>query len=161
MPDLVWDDVRDFFDPDVMGALPDVSVAGASVADWQAVFDLVRTSGWPWEYLEGGIAGRLPPAAEVLARPADAETVVLRVWPAPEVLMIFRPTSPDEVDFDIDLRELQGQHGVDLLCAFLAAVGRRLDKPVMMTAEGNYGQPVLGFDPATDSVVLLADPLLN
>lgn len=26
MPDLLWDDVRNFFDPDLMGALPDVSV---------------------------------------------------------------------------------------------------------------------------------------
>ncbi|GAA4982666.1 hypothetical protein GCM10025734_04090 [Kitasatospora paranensis] len=26
MPDLLWDDVKDFFDPDLMGALPDVCV---------------------------------------------------------------------------------------------------------------------------------------
>ncbi|QEU96780.1 hypothetical protein [Streptomyces kanamyceticus] len=161
MPDLVWDDVRDLFDPEAVGALPDVSVAGTSVTDWQAVFDLVRSSGWPWEYLEGGIAGRLPPAAEVLARPADADTVVLRVWPAPEVLMIFRPTSADEIAFDIDLRELQGQCGVDLLCAFLATVGRRLGKPVTMTAEGDSGSPVLGFVPASDGVVLLTETRLN
>ncbi|ATL32983.1 hypothetical protein [Streptomyces formicae] len=161
MPDLVWDDVRDLFDPEVMGALPDVSVPGTSVADWQAVFDLVRSSGWPWEYLEGGVAGQLPPAAEVLARPDDADTAVLRVWPAPEVLMIFRPVSADEIAFDIDLRELQGQGGVDLLCAFLASVGRRLDKPVTMTAEGDYENPVLGFVPSADAVMLLADSRLN
>ncbi|MGY0466657.1 hypothetical protein ACW14Y_41335 [Kitasatospora sp. cg17-2] len=42
MPDLLWDDVKNFFDPDLMGALPDVCVAGTSVNGWQAVFDLVR-----------------------------------------------------------------------------------------------------------------------
>lgn len=149
MSHLLWDDVRNFFDPDLMGALPDLSVAGTSVEDWQAVFDLIRSSGWAWEYVEGGVAGALPLAAEVLTRPADAETAALRVRPA-----------PGEIDFDVDLRELQGQEGVDVLCRLLAVVGRRLGKPVVMTAGGDYGNPVLGFDPTADRVVLMADPQL-
>lgn len=161
MPDLLWDDVQDFFDPDLMGALPEMSVEDASVEDWQAVFDLVRLRGWTWEYSVGGVVGPLPPAAEVLSRPADAETVDLRVWPVPGVLVIFRPMSADEIDFDVDLRELQGQAGVDTLCGFLAAIGRWLGKPVVMTAEGDYGNPVLGFVPAADRVVLLAKPRLS
>ncbi len=160
MPDLLWDDVRNFFDPDLMGALPDVSVAGTSVEDWQAVFDLVRSSGWTREYTEGGVAGALPSAVEVLSRPADAETAELRVWPVSDVLAIFRPMSAEEIDFDVDLRELHGQAGVDTLCGFLCAIGRRLGKPVVMTAEGDYGNPVLGFDPAADRVVLPAEPQL-
>ncbi|MFB7678294.1 hypothetical protein ACFC26_43565 [Kitasatospora purpeofusca] len=161
MPDLLWDDVKNFFDPDLMGALPDVCVAGTSVNDWQAVFDLVRSCGWEWEYSEGRVAVPLPPAAQVLSRPAGAETVDLRVWPVPGVLAIFRPMSAEEIDFDVDLRELQGQEGVDVLCGFLTALGRRLGKPVVMTAEGDYGNPVLGFDPAADRVVLMADPQLR
>jgi hypothetical protein len=144
-----------------MGALPDLSVTGTSVADWQAVFDLVRSSGWAWEYSEGGVAGPLPSAAELLSRPADAETVDLRVWPAPGVLAIFRPMVAEEIDFDVDLRELQGQEGVDVLSRFLAVVGRQVGKPVVMTAEGDYGNPVLGFDPAVDRVVVMADPHLT
>ncbi|MFE4517579.1 hypothetical protein ACFRMQ_25670 [Kitasatospora sp. NPDC056783] len=162
MPDLLWEDVKDFFDPELMGALPDVSVAGTSVEDWQAVFDLVRSRGWTWEYSVGGVAGPLPSAAEVLlSRPADAETVALRAWPVPDVLVIFRPMSADEIDFDVDLRELQGQAGVDTLCGFLRAIGRRLGKPVAMTAEGDEGNPVLGFDPVADRVALLAEPRLS
>ncbi|MFC8719050.1 hypothetical protein [Kitasatospora sp. NPDC057198] len=161
MPDLYWDDVADFFDPDLMGALPDVWVEGTTVEDWQAVFDLVRSSGWAWEYREGDVPGPLPPAAQVLARPAGAVTVDLRVRPVPDVLVIFRPGSDDGIDFDVDLRELQGQRGVDVLCRFLAAVGRGLGRQVVMTAEGDHGHPVLGFDPAADRVVLMADPRLG
>lgn len=36
MPDLLWSEVKDF-DPDLMGALPDVSVSGTAVEDWRAV----------------------------------------------------------------------------------------------------------------------------
>ncbi|WP_245655311.1 hypothetical protein [Nocardia coubleae] len=142
MADLLWNEVRNFFDPNLMGALPDVSVTSTSAEDWQAVFDMVRSEGWAWEYFEGDIAGRLPSAAEILSRPADAELAQLRVWPTPAVLVIFRLWSATEIDFDVDLRQLQGQAGVDTLCAFLCAVGRRLGKPVLMSAEG--GLPASG-----------------
>lgn len=160
MPDLLWTEVKNFFDPRLMGALPDLWVPDTSVEDWQAVFDLVRTDGWAFEYVVDNIVRSLPAAAEVLPRPVDAEEhIVLRVRPAPAVTAIFYPMSSTEIDFDVDLRELQGQAGVDTLCDFVSALGRRLRKPVLMAAEGQYGYPVLGFDPATDRVVLLADPV--
>ncbi|WP_285629363.1 hypothetical protein [Actinoallomurus iriomotensis] len=158
MPDLWWNDVKNFFDPGLIGALPDVSVSGVSVEDWQAVFDLVRSSGWAWEYREGRVVGSLPSAEVVFARPAGSETGDLRVWPDPAALVIFRPYSADSIDFDVDLRELQGQRRLDLLCAFLATIGRRLGKPVLMAAKGDEEHPVLGFWPEADRVVLLADP---
>ncbi|SNT23103.1 hypothetical protein SAMN05216252_117134 [Actinacidiphila glaucinigra] len=74
------------------------------------------------------------------------------------MLAIFRLISAGEVGFDVDLRELRGQRGVDVLCAFLRAIGRRLRKPVLISPEGDYGNPVLGFDPAVGRVVLLVDP---
>jgi hypothetical protein len=141
-----------------MGTLPDVFVPVASAEDWQAIFDLVEACGWQWEFLQGDTMLPLPVAADVLARPADAETVTLRVWPIPGVLAIFRPMSAEEIDFDVDLRELQGQDGVDTLCAFLSEIGRQLGKPVLMTSEGgSQAHPVLGFDPALNRVILLAN----
>lgn len=157
MPDLLWDEVRNFFDPNLMGALPDVWVPDASVQDWQAVLDLVRSSGWLTEYREGDVARPLPSAEQVLSRPEDAECPSLRVWPAPEVLAIFWFLSDDVIDFDVDLRELQGQERLDVLCEFFSAIGRRLGRPVVMAEEGGT-QPVLGFDVRTDRVVLWADP---
>ncbi|MFI6214264.1 hypothetical protein ACIBCD_19925 [Nocardia brasiliensis] len=161
MPDLLWSEVESFLDPDSMGALPDCSVADTTVADWQAVFDLVRSRGWVWEFSADGVPRRLPTAAEVLSRPADAGYVLLRVQPDPAVHAVFRPASVTDIDFDVDLRELHGQAGVDALCGFLRAIGRRLGKPVTMSAEGDFDHPVLGFDPAADRVVLLADPSLG
>ncbi|WP_340681769.1 hypothetical protein LCL61_23885 [Amycolatopsis coloradensis] len=160
MSDLQWDEVEGFFDPDLMGALPDVFVPGTSAEDWQRVFDLVEARGWQREFRRGDMALPLPSAAEALLRPVDAELVELRVWPVPGMLAIFRLMAAAEIDFDIDLRELQGQTGVDTLCGFLTEIGRKLGKPVPMTPEGgSQAHPVLGFDPALDRVVLPADPL--
>jgi hypothetical protein len=156
VPDLWWDDVKNFFDPDLMGALPDVSVGGVSVEDWQTVLDLVRSS--DWAYCEGGVVGSLPSAEVVFARPAGSEMVDLRVWPDPAVLVIFRPYSADSIDFDVNLRELQGQQRLDIFCGFLGTIGRKLGKPVLMAPEGDEEHPVLGFQLGADRVVLLADP---
>ncbi|MEU9602744.1 hypothetical protein AB0E06_38885 [Streptomyces sp. NPDC048109] len=156
MADLLWDDVKCFFDPDLMGSLPDVSVPGASVEDWQAVLDLVAEKGWKCQYSEGGTVLPMPRAEAVLSGPADAECLYLRVWPTPDVLAIFRFRVADEVDFDVDLRELQGQDRLDVFCGFLREIGRRPGKPVLMDPEGDGGHPVLGFDVEADRVVVLA-----
>jgi hypothetical protein len=157
--DLPWDDVRKFFDPDLMGTLPDVWVADTSVDDWQAVLDLIADSGWRSEYVEGDALVPLSNAEQVLSR-SVSHSPTLRVWPSPEVLAIFRFWSEDVIDFDVDLRELQGQERLDVLVGFLGAIGRTLGKSVFMSAEGDWGleHPVLGFDVRKDRVVLLANP---
>lgn len=157
--DLRWDDVRDIFDPELMGALPDVLVPGASVEDWQAVLDLAEEREWRHQYAEGSTVLPVPSAAAVLSRPVDAECAQLSVWLSAEILAIFRFYSAETIDFDVDLRELQGQERLDLFCEFLTAVGRRLGKPVLMDAEGGDGAcPVLGFVVEHDRVVRLAEP---
>ncbi|MFD0059655.1 hypothetical protein [Streptomyces sp. NPDC056690] len=158
MSELLWDDVKGLFDPEREGCLPDVWVAGTVVEDWQAVLDLILASDWRSKYSEGDVVMPLPRAEEVLSRPADAECADLRVWPVPDMLAIFRLESADEIGFDVDLRELQGQERLDVLCGFLGAIGRRLGKPVVMTPEGDWGRshPVLGFDVESDQVVLPA-----
>jgi len=102
----------------------------------------------------------LPSAETVFARAADAELVSIRVWPTLEVLAIFRPWASDgsSIDFDVDLTELQGQERLDVFCRFLTTIGRELGKPVLMSPEADWEHPVLGFDPTTDRVVLLAEP---
>ncbi|MFE9426197.1 hypothetical protein ACFYNO_24930 [Kitasatospora sp. NPDC006697] len=160
MPDLLWDDVRNFFDPDLMGSLPDARVVDTSVEDWQAVLDLVRSKGWSCEYSEDGASVRLPRAVDMLARSQNTDAL-LRVWPATGFLVIFRAYEASSIDFDVDLRELQGQDGVNLLCRLLRAIGRRLGKPVTLTPESDPLHPVLRFDIDADRVVLLADPLFS
>ncbi|MFG2396478.1 hypothetical protein [Streptomyces lydicus] len=161
MADLLWDDVKCFFDPDLMGSLQDVRVPDATVHNWQDVLDLVGERGWKCQYSEGETVLPLPCAEAVLSRPADAACPNLRVWLTADVLAIFRFSSDEEIDFDVDLRELQGQERLDVLCGFLREIGRRLGKPVLMDPEGVCGHPVLGFDVEADRVVLLAEPLVR
>ncbi|MFE7837868.1 hypothetical protein ACFU53_18030 [Streptomyces sp. NPDC057474] len=156
-PDLFWDDVKENFDLELMGSLPDLHVLDASAEDWQALLDLVARSGWRHEYIEGTTTSALPRAVRILARPLDAECPQLRVWPTEDMLAIFRFYSDEEIDFDVALLELQGQDRLDAFCGFLRSIGHRLGKPVLMCPEGADDCPVLGFDPASGRVVLLPD----
>lgn len=158
-PDLLWDEVKGIFDPELMGSLPDLHVPDASADDWQALLDLVAESGWKHEYIEGATTSALPSAARVLARPLGAECPWLRVWPVVDMLAIFRFHSGEVIDFDVDLREIQGQDRLDAFCGFLRSLGRRLGRPVLMCPEGADDRAVLGFDPASARVVLLPDRL--
>ena len=159
MPDLWWQDVEPCFDLELNGPLPDAHVPGTTVADWQRLLDLVRSRGWRHEYAEGRQVLRAPFRAEALLARYDTGAV-LRVWPVLGVLAIFRPYDSDQIDFDVDLRELQGQERLDALCGFLRAIGRALGKPVLMTPEGalNAGCPFLAYRVESDRVVLLTDP---
>ncbi|WP_432176745.1 hypothetical protein [Streptomyces sp. Tue6028] len=159
MADLLWDDVSRLFDPDLMGALPDVRVPDCSVEDWQAVLDLFEARGWKCRYSEGDTVLPVPRAETVLSRTADAECPELRVWPTAQVLAIFRFLDDRVIDFDVDLRELQGQERLDVFCGFLREIGQRVGKPVLMDPEGDHGNPVLGFDVEADRVVLLVEPM--
>ncbi|MBN6054631.1 hypothetical protein JYK22_22000 [Nonomuraea sp. RK-328] len=164
MPDLLWDDVKVLFDPEANGALPDVVVEETTVEDWQAVLDLIRARGWQYAYSVDGEPMALSTAADMVAAayaggvPELRATPELRVWPTPEVLMIFRMYQRESIDFDVDLREVQGQERLDVLVDVLRAIGRRLGKSVLMTAEGSPGYPDLGFDVEVDRVVLMVDP---
>ncbi|MGW5689180.1 hypothetical protein [Nonomuraea sp. NPDC003754] len=120
------------------------------------LLDLVRSQRWKSEYVRDDESLALPTAAEMVAEGAGAAD--LRVWPIPEVLAIFRAYSAESIDFDVDLRELQGQERLDVLLEFFTLIGRRLGKSVLLTPEGDHGRPMLGYDVEADQVVLLVDP---
>lgn len=87
VPDLLWDDVKCLFDPDINGTLPDVVVEGTTVEDWQVLLDLVQSQGWQYAYSLTGEPMELTSAADMVAAASADATPELRVWPIPEVLM--------------------------------------------------------------------------
>lgn len=117
----------------------------------------MRSEEWPFAYSVDGEQQELPARVDDMLGLRHESGVQLNVWPAPGVLAIFRPYVVEQIDFDVDLRELQGQERLDVLCRFFTVIGRKLQKSVWMTPEGAGNEPVLGYDVSVDRVVLLAD----
>jgi hypothetical protein len=154
VPDLLWDDVREWFEPD--GSLLDAYVFETTVADWQAFVDLVRSKGWWFTYSENNRLRRLPDRVEeVLAQRGEVASL-LQVRPVPEVSINVHFFTVEEIEVDFARGELQGQERLDLLCEFLRAVGRRLGKPVILTPENFPEDSLIGYDVATDRIVAIA-----
>ncbi|GAA4475863.1 hypothetical protein [Phytohabitans houttuyneae] len=124
MSGLRWEDVRVWFDLVLNGTLPDVHVPETTVEDWRTLIALVQAEGWQWEYRVDGEPGELPAVEDMLSR-RDEARIALHVWPTPDVLAIFRPYEAEQIDFDVDLRELQGQARLDVLCRFFTATSCR------------------------------------
>lgn len=153
MSALRWDRVRQLFDLDAVGQLPDGWVDGTTVDDWQTALDLA-TTGWAWECVEHP----LPTAVELAARLGpDAETHPVRVEIAPDTWLLLWFLETESIDFDIDVRGWRGQEALDGLCDFLTRLGRALGKSVWLGAEGDSsGTPHLGYDVTLDRMVVLA-----
>jgi len=158
--DLRWDDVKEWFDPAQNGSVPDVVVADTTLDDWQALITLIRTAGWRAEYEHRDRRGEVPhSAADLFVTDPDGWLKYPRVWPEPDIEVIFRPWSTDEIVGDVSLFELQGQEHLDEFCGVLRQIGRALGKRVAMFAEGdgNY-PPMLAYEIDPDRVVFLAGP---
>jgi hypothetical protein len=152
VPDLLWDEVRAWFEPD--GSLVDAYVFDTTVADWQDFLDLVRSSGWWFSYREDGQAKQLPDRAEEVFGRDDQAAVLLQIRPVPEVLINVHFFTSDEIEIDFAPEELQGQERIDVFCRVLRAIGRRLGKPVVVTPESSPGLPWATYDLDTDRVMV-------
>lgn len=154
VPDVQWSAVCDVLTSEGMGDLPDARVEGCNVADWQAVFDMVRAGSWRWEYREGeGAAEVPPPADDLFSSPPRMGDALLRVWLTEDLQVILWFLEAGQVDFDVNITGLRDQRQLDALCAWFRSLGQQLGKPVIMSGEGSL-TPVLTYDVVSDRVIL-------
>jgi hypothetical protein len=157
---LRWDDVKDWFDPTRNGSVPDLVVTRTALDDWQALITLIRTAGWQAEYEHRDRRSEVPTsAADLFVTDPDGWLKYLHVWPAPDMEVIFRPWSTDEIVGDVSLFGVQGQERLDEFCGVLSRIGRALGKRVALFAEGDGEYPpMLAYEADLDRVVFLAGP---
>lgn len=150
--DLQWDEVAKIFEFD--GSLLDAYVFEVSRADWQHVIDVIRIQGWWFDYDCGDSPMLLPElVGDIFDHRGDWSTT-LSIQPVAGIVVNTHFFSDDEVEFDFDPRELQGQEQIDVLCSFLRTIGRTLDKPVVLTPENSPGLPLITYVPSEDRLVV-------
>jgi hypothetical protein len=132
--DLVWNDVAHYFE--VNGSLRDAYVFGVRVVDWQHVVDVARAQGWRLDYTADGSSLPLPQqVSDIFTARDDGAATTLAIWPVADIAVNTHFFTDDEIQFDFDPGELQGQDRLDVLCSFLRTIGSALNKPVVFTPE--------------------------
>jgi hypothetical protein len=144
-----WDQVSADFEPD--GALRDIYVLDATLADWQAVVDRLRTLNPRPKFCIGGEEVALPiDVTELFFRGPDDLCPSLHV-PLGSATLNCHFFVDDEIEFDLDPREM-GPSLLDPLIEFLKELGTVTAKPVVLTMENMPEAVIMRYDPAVAGV---------
>lgn len=108
---LLWDDVKQWFDPSENGGAPDVVVVDTDLVDWGRLLELIRSRGWRCEYRLRDEVLALPRSAAELFSPDAADWATsLWVWPDPHLEWIVRPWSAEEILSHVSLYQSKGRN---------------------------------------------------
>jgi hypothetical protein len=127
-----WDSVREEFAFD--GSWRDICVFHTTVTDWQRMFDAIQSVGYSLTYFRADRPSELPAkAAEAFPTPDDCDRR-LSVWFA-NVQANCHFFTVEEIEFDIDPREVKGQRDLDALFGFMRCLADAANKEAVLTAE--------------------------
>jgi hypothetical protein len=60
--------------------------------------------------------------------------------------------SKEEIEFDIDPKDVTEQSDLDALCEFMRMVGKVVGKPTILTPENFQDKPIILFNPETNEL---------
>lgn len=139
MQQLNWDDVREEFVFD--GSWRDIYVLNTTLADWQRVLDAIHKAEHDCEYLVDGAPGVLPNDAALTFLTSKESRPLLSVkFGGVQANCHF--FSVEEIEFDIDPREVADQPQLDILVEFMQLLANSTGKPAILTPE-NFSQAVI------------------
>src|ERR1700682_724912 len=132
MAALAWDTVRNEFDFD--GSWRDIYVFRTDMADWQRMLDAIRAAGYTLVYFRDNQPTELPgDASQAFALTGECDRL-LSVWFA-NVQANCHFFTDEEIEFDIDPREVKGQQQLDALLGFMHCLAEAVGKETVLTAE--------------------------
>ena len=146
---LEWSVVGEAFASD--GALRDVYVHDATLADWAIAYDYVRTTYPKLEFTINGKPKVLPAtAAEIF--PIWKQAAPLLNFDVGGIDFACHFFTEDEIEFDLRPEEVTGPERLASLVAFLGRLAAVLRKPALLTMENMREVVFLQADPVSGTV---------
>jgi hypothetical protein len=140
-----WDTCKEDFRWD--GSLRDIYITPATPDDWRALYRLLRD--FPGvEYSVDGVIQTPPDFVEQVFTVRQSASPMLRVRVG-RTLVVFHFFSDDEVECDVDPREISSQLDLDALLGFVRQLGDMTHKRVVITPENVRDEPFITYEPDT------------
>ena len=145
-----WQEVKAEFKYD--GSLRDLYILDADMQTWQRALDWLRTSSYPLSYTI---------EKEQVELPADAGAIFSKRLEASPLLSVdvqgIRINShffiAEQIEFDIDPREVNNEAQFGHLCEFMQRLGQHLGQSVILTPETSGREEeevILRYSPIRD-----------
>ncbi|HZZ42046.1 MAG TPA: hypothetical protein VFE58_03850 [Tepidisphaeraceae bacterium] len=139
MDKIAWGTVAEYFIFD--GSWLDIYVFNTNIDDWQRVLDQLRHAQYDLVYHRNGNPCELPQNATDAFPAPEMHDRLLCVQFA-EIVANCHFFAPDEIEFDIDPGQVQGQRQLDALLAFMKLLSDATSKESVLTPE-NFPTNVL------------------
>src|SRR4051812_28241071 len=138
-----WDTCKADFGGD--GSLRDIYISPATLADWRALYPLLRS--FPGvEYLVDGTTQRPPEAVEQVFAVRPSGSPVLR-FSVGRACVVFHFFWDEEIECDFYPNDITSQADLDALLAFVRQLGDVTRKRVVITPENVRECPFITYDP--------------
>ena len=144
-------DLLPFFTPD--GSLRDIYVLNTRTEDWNSLIaglagsDLPVKISKPFERLEDF------DAAPVFEHVTNSSPVQMQVFLSETIKAHSHFFTSNEVEFDLDPRQIKSKADVAGILKFMRTIGEILSSEVILTEESCQHDPILSFKPATGEFV--------
>lgn len=144
-----WQQVKAEFEWD--GSLRDLYVLNTDTEVWQKVIEFIRTSEYPYRFEMDGEESPLPADVAALFE-MRAEVGVLLSLDVHGITINCYFFVEDEVEFDIDPREIDGEVKLQALIGFMRRIGRATGRAVRLTPENWQKSIIFEYLPENDEV---------
>jgi hypothetical protein len=140
---ISWETCREDFRSD--GSLRDIYVTPATLADWRAIYPLLR--GFPAvEFSVDGVVQPPPPTVEQAFAVRSSASPMLR-FRVGRALVVFHFFSEEEIECDVVPHEISSQTDLDALLGFVRQIGDATHKRVVVTPENGREHPFISYEP--------------
>jgi hypothetical protein len=139
-----WDTVAAEFEFD--GSWRDICVLETSIVNWQASLDAIRASTLEFTYRVAGVATDLPTSARAAFPEPGFSDRLLEVRTS-GVILNCHFFEENEVEFDLDPREVKSQRELDAVLLFMSLLAEACRKPVSLTPENGHWAALIRVRP--------------
>ena len=140
---MIWNEYKFEFEPD--GSLRDIYIKGVDLNDWQAFIDFLRGTEATLDYYVEGEPAELPASiAEVVIDQIHTHLLTIGLDGVAVNCHFF---IPEEIELDLDPREIDNESKAMVVFRLMSTVGRTLNKQVILTPENTEGQPIFKYEP--------------
>lgn len=146
---MKWEDYKVEFEFD--GSWRDIYVLNTTVSDWQLLLDFLRSDVYEFSYTIDEEKTVLPILAKQVFDARQEFSPLLQVNLGSVALNCHFFTD-EEIEFDIDPREIQSEHHAEAIFNFMRQIGQTLKKEVILTPENLQDAPIFKFLPSNEQI---------